>query len=162
MSDLQQIRARDIMSSPVRTVTRDASLDEAARVLRDAGISGVPVLDHHGAPVGVLSQFDIVTHVAGLDRGLDRAGSYYVRSALRWERGEDEDPNREEADILVETRVDDVMTPELIGVAPDAPLVDVLKQMSERRVHRLLVLDGNQLLGVVTSMDVLSALASRL
>lgn len=55
--------------------------------------------------------------------------------------------------------VRDVMRPGILAVAPDEPLEHAIEVMAIEGVHRLLVLDGNHLAGIVTSMDVLRALA---
>lgn len=55
--------------------------------------------------------------------------------------------------------VRDVMTPEIFAVGPDEPLERAVQLMAFEGVHRLLVLDGDRLAGIVTSMDVLRELA---
>jgi predicted transcriptional regulator len=55
--------------------------------------------------------------------------------------------------------VRDVMTPEVIAVKPDDPIARAIELMAFEGVHRLLVLDGERLAGIVTSMDVLRELA---
>jgi predicted transcriptional regulator len=55
--------------------------------------------------------------------------------------------------------VRDVMTPETLAVDPEAPVERAIELMAFEGVHRLLVLDGESLAGIVTSMDVLRALA---
>jgi predicted transcriptional regulator len=55
--------------------------------------------------------------------------------------------------------VRDVMTPEVVSVHADDPIERAVRLMAFEGVHRLLVLDGNRLEGIVTSMDVLRELA---
>ncbi len=55
--------------------------------------------------------------------------------------------------------VRDVMTPEILAVSPDAPIERATQLMAFEGVHRVLVFDGDRLVGIVTSMDVLRALA---
>ena len=54
------MNARDIMSTPVLTVHPDTPLREIARLLLDKGISAVPVVDGNGAPVGIVSEGDLI------------------------------------------------------------------------------------------------------
>ncbi len=156
-------RARTVMTSPVISVPREASVEEAARILTEAGISGAPVVDARGALVGVVSRFDLDAWLAGVHGRLARHGAYYAASALRWARGDRDRDDEDEPDL--EAAVDDVMTPELICVDGEAPLSDVVELMSTRRIHRVLVTDGGKatdpLLGVVTTLDVIDALAGR-
>jgi CBS domain-containing protein len=46
-----------------------------------------------------------------------------------------------------------------VGIGPDATIREVAARMLEQRVHRLLVLEGETLLGVLTSFDVMRVLA---
>jgi predicted transcriptional regulator len=55
--------------------------------------------------------------------------------------------------------VRDAMTPEILAVSPEAPMQRAIELMAFEGVHRVLVLDGDRLAGIVTSMDVLRALA---
>ena len=57
------MQAKDIMSSPVVTVTPDASVAEVAALLLEKRISGVPVVDHAGQIVGILSEGDLLRRV---------------------------------------------------------------------------------------------------
>ncbi len=57
---LDSARALDIMSSPVLTVSPDASLRDAARVMYEGNVGSVVVVDGEGRPVGVLTRRDIL------------------------------------------------------------------------------------------------------
>lgn len=150
-------RARDVMTSPVQTIPRDASLANAMRLFTDEDISGAPVVDHHGLPVGVVSLFDLTVFLSGLERTPGRLGNFYLRSYLRLERADDLEPEGE--DLLAETRVDEVMTPEVLSVPPDASLRDVVRLLVERNIHRVLVRDGDgPIEGLISSMDILRTL----
>src|SRR5947207_657028 len=83
MKPLEALTAQDIMSSPVIALDVDTSLAEAARVLSEQQVSGALVVDHRGAAVGVVSLFDIVTHMAGLARTPEQAGGFYRYSYPR-------------------------------------------------------------------------------
>jgi CBS domain-containing protein len=54
------MNARDVMSKPVVTVRPDTPTREIARLLVDKGISAVPVVDHNGAPIGMVSEGDLI------------------------------------------------------------------------------------------------------
>lgn len=51
------------------------------------------------------------------------------------------------------------MTPALVAVGPDDPLATVAKTLIEHRVRRVLVVDGGQLVGIVSSLDVARLIA---
>jgi CBS domain-containing protein len=54
------MRAQDIMTRDVITVTPGDTIRHLAQVLTDAGISGAPVLDEQGSVVGVVSEADVI------------------------------------------------------------------------------------------------------
>ncbi len=156
----EQLPVERVMSSPVRTLVRDMSLDEAVRVFTDERITGAPVVNHRGEPVGVLSMFDLAIYMAGIERGLGKLGSAFYQSALRWERDGESPMGEREGDFLLDTRVDDVMTPDLFYVAPGTPLGEVVTEFARKGVHRLLVIEeGLRIQGVVSPLDLLTAIA---
>jgi CBS domain-containing protein len=61
-------RVADVMTRDVRCVTPDVAVADLVRLLAGYGIHGVPVVDEAGAPIGVVSQSDVVR---AIDEGLD-------------------------------------------------------------------------------------------
>src|SRR5215471_12800765 len=54
------MNARDIMSKPAVSVHPDTPLREVARLMLDKGITAVPVVDDNGAPIGIVSEGDLI------------------------------------------------------------------------------------------------------
>ena len=54
------MKASDIMSTPAVTVTAGASVSKAVRILGERGFSALPVVDHLGSLVGVVSEADVI------------------------------------------------------------------------------------------------------
>lgn len=147
---------QDFMTSPVIVLEDGATLRDAARTLTEAKISGAPVVDHRGLPVGVLSLFDITTYLAGLDRLAGEPGGFYRQGSLRFDMLDDEAP---EVEPTEETLVKDVMSPEILSVRPETPLSNVAKRLRAENLHRLFVRnERGELVGVVSTMDLLGAL----
>ena len=117
---------KDAMSSPVISVGEDASVLEAARLMREHRIGGVVVVDSSGKPVGVVTERDVVVHVAA----------------------EDAKPSQFKAG--------DVMTKGLPTIEAEATLVDAARMMSRLNVRRLGVMYRGKLVGIITSRDILS------
>ena len=65
---LAKVPVRQVMSSPVTSITADAGLDEAARVMRDAGLGSLPVMER-ARIVGILTETDLLRHIVGADAG---------------------------------------------------------------------------------------------
>jgi CBS domain-containing protein len=66
------------------------------------------------------------------------------------------------AEAFAGKRVDEVMTRQLVTVAPDDDIVAVARLMGERRLRHLPVVEGSHLLGIVGARDVMGALVERL
>jgi len=131
----------------------DVTVHEAVAFLVDRGISGAPVIDDAGRPIGVLSQTDLlihdreeVQHVAPpeVDYGSPLPRSWWDKFQI------------ERVDT---TSVKDLMTPAVFCVTVDTPAWGVIEQMRELNVHRLFVVDSlGILVGVVTAMDIVRSL----
>jgi predicted transcriptional regulator len=127
----------------------DATIKEAIAFLIDRGISGAPVIDEAGRPVGVLSQSDILVH--------DRQTVEHV--VPEHDHG-DPLPRRMWDEFEIEkvdaTPVRDIMTPAVFSVGLGAASWQVIEEMRDLNVHRLFVVDSNGVLvGVITALDVL-------
>ena len=131
------VPVREYMVSPVLTVRDDASLIDADELLRRHGISGLAVVDGDGSPVGVITRTDLLR--AG--RTLERNGG------------------RRHVLTLPESRVRQHMHMGLETVGPGAMLAEAARRMVRQHVHRIYVAEGSTLLGVVSTQEVLRAVA---
>jgi CBS domain-containing protein len=147
---LYNLDALQLMSRDVVTVTEDMSLQAAAHVMCEAHVSGVPVLDGQGRCVGVLSTADFMHFVehrqqVGAGGGFAPASDWQLFDASAL-------PSDEE--------VGQYMSRNVVTVSPKTPLADLARRMLDAHIHRLIVVDANdKLLGVVSSTDILAAVA---
>ncbi len=123
------------MTRDPRAVAVDAPLDEVVRLLQQRTFSAVPVVDHHGAPVGLISRTDL------LRLGLRNSGTASTSPALAM-------PARTAADV---------MTPGPLMVEATASLASAGATMHEHSVHRLMVVTGGRLVGVISTLDLAAA-----
>lgn len=150
--------AREVMSAPVTTLERGTSLEEAARILTEKGYGGAPVVDRRGAPQGIVTLFDVVVYLAGLDRQPGRLGEQYLASREKWSREHEDDDAADRDEYALETAVEDIMTPRVVSVAPGTPLSAVARTLAVEGIHRVIVREGEgPVLGIITSLDVLRA-----
>ena len=163
MPDWTRLMAKDVMSAPALTVTPDLPIQDLVSTLSERGYSGAPVVGSGGRLVGVISLFDVVTFLSGVDRPVQRPGGFHGPAypdlsggdgAARWERG----VGRREEDLLAETTVSDLMSGDVLQVAPETPLPDVAALLVGKRIHRVVVTAVGAPLGVVSTLDVLAAL----
>jgi len=148
---LLDLTAADLMSRDVITLSGPMSLRAAAHRLAMAGISGAPVVDDTGRCIGVLSATDLVRW---LDRGPSPSACPAVGSGFSTEwaaEAEDRPPDD----------VEHAMTPNVILATPETPVGELARAMLEAHVHRIVVVgEGGRPVGVVSSMDVLAAVAT--
>ncbi len=126
----------ELMQHNVRTVGSDASIAEVVLSLADAHVSGLPVVDGGGRLIGVVSSSDVLTAEAE------------VESA---------DARRE---LLENTMVREIMTPRPFTVAPTDDVREAARQMLYADVHRLFVTEGDQVIGVISTTDIVRAVAN--
>jgi CBS domain-containing protein len=146
------ITARDIMSEPVVSVPTSCSLRALAALLNENHITGAAVVNDQGALIGVVSETDVIEREAQV-----RAGRVAVPA--RPSSGRDWAPPEvtfePPAATLDGGTVAEVFTPYVVKAAPDTPVATVAALMVRHRVHRLFIVDGDELAGVVSSMDVM-------
>ena len=132
--------ARDLMERNALTIPATMRFTEVVRLLVVTGIHGAPVVDEHGAILGVISAMDLLR---ATDQTFDDER----------DEGEGADPVAQ----LLDATALELATPEPTWVTPETPAADVARLMREGGTHRVLVGRDGQLEGIVTSFDLLRA-----
>lgn len=160
MIDPQELRARDFMQREFIRVTPHTPILTAHRVFVDKKIHGAPVIDDHDQVVGVVSALDLLRVIR---RELE-PGRTPTRSTYFWDESTNSLDHIDipESDALWGMIVRDAMTKDIVAVDPDASVTDVARTMLDRRIHRVLVMTGWKLEGVITTFDLLFPLAHAL
>ena len=134
------MKVSELMQRTVKTVKPEAPVADAVTTLADAHVSALPVVDGHGRMIGVVSTSDLL--VAEAEAGVGR-GESQVLGAL-----------------FDHTPVREIMTPNPYTVAPEADVREAARQMLYADVHRLFVSEGEQLIGVISTTDIVRAVAT--
>ena len=144
------MRAHQIMTRQVITVATGAAVLEAANIMLQNHISGLPVVDEAGKLVGIVSQGDFIRRV---EIGTQRKRGRWLKFLLG--------PGREASDFVHEQgrKVAEIMTPDPCTVTEDATLEAIVELMERNNVKRLPVTRGDRLVGIVTRTNLLSAVA---
>jgi CBS domain-containing protein len=145
------MRAHQIMTKNVITVTPHTSIETAAKIMLRTHISGLPVQDEAGRLVGIVSESDFLRR--------SEIGTGRKRPAwLQFFTG----PARAATDFVHERgrKVEDVMTENPVTVGEQTPLEDLVRLMEKNGIKRLPVMTGNTLVGIVTRSNLLQAVAS--
>ena len=133
---------RDVMTTQVVAVRKDASFKEMIARMRAARISAFPVVDQGGKVVGVVSEGDL------LNKEADQAASPGTIAGLLHFRFHEK---------AAGVTAGELMTSPAVTIGPDAPVTEAARVMRDRRVKRLPVVNGTgHLIGVISRADVLS------
>ena len=140
---------KDIMTKHVTTLRADDTIHYAIMMMAENDLSAIPVVDHLGKCIGMITQRDIITEAREKDvEGLERVEAYNVL-AFRGVM----------LDELTNERVQDMMSEKVVGVHPDDAVTQVADKMLEQSIHHLPVMnDDNEILGIISTMDILTGL----
>jgi CBS domain-containing protein len=127
----------DVMTRSPLVVDEETSVRTAALLLHHGGITGLPVVDRQGTLVGVLSEADLMPHVASQRASIGRKAG-----AERRRRGA--------------STAGDVCTRPARCTSPDVRLAAAAREMLDRDISRLVVLDTGRIVGILTRHDVLN------
>lgn len=149
---------KDLMRREVVTVPRKLRVRELAETLYQRGISGAPVVDEGGRVVGVVSATDILRLLSGEAGGEGEGGFFFeLPEGPPWfPRLLPEERARR---VLEDHTVAEIMMPARFTIRPDASVEELARFLLRARIHRALVYDRGELMGIVTAFDVLRALA---
>jgi CBS domain-containing protein len=143
------MQAKDIMSSPVVTVTPDASVAEVAALLLEKRISGVPVVDAAGQIAGIISEGDLLRRV---ETDTERRRPHWLEMLL----GQSGD-----AGSFIKShasRVGDVMSHDVVASSPEASLREIAELMERHGIKRVPIVDGGRLVGIVSRANLVQGL----
>jgi len=136
-----QLSVRDLMTEQPRTTTPETALVDAARQLLRGRLGALPVVDSSFRLVGMLSERELLRDLVATVPLAEGKGGRPGALASPAER-----------------TVRDVMTRQVLAVAPDSPLAEVASLMSNRDVERVPVVDEGRLVGFLTRGDIVRKL----
>jgi CBS domain-containing protein len=162
------LRVRDLMATEVVTIGPDTDLRRAIEILVRHHVSGAPVVANDRV-VGVVSATDLLEFIRDLpaatpaqpktpeppaayyieywaDPGVDVSARFHAVAASGWDR-------------LGNHTVEEVMSRSLRAVRPDATVMSAADYLLRAGVHRVLVVDNRRLVGLLTTTDIVRAVA---
>jgi CBS domain-containing protein len=145
------MRAHQIMTQSVITVTPDTNIADAAKLMLQRHVSGLPVVDASGSLVGIVSEGDFLRRG---EIGTQRKRGRFLKFILG--------PGKAASDFVHEhgRKVSEIMTPEPLTISEGTPLETIVALMEKKNVKRLPVLRDDKLVGIVSRANLLQAVAS--
>lgn len=123
------------------TIEETASIDEGLHLMRERKVRRLPVLDASGKMVGIVSDKDLLHAAPSPATSLSVHELHY---------------------LLAKLTIKQVMSSPVISVSSDTPLEEAARVMADSKIGGLPVLDGDQLVGIITETDVFKILAELL
>jgi CBS domain-containing protein len=148
------MKARDVMTPAVRSVNPDTPVREVAKILRDHGISAVPVVDEACTPIGMISEGDLI----GRDEADREARRDWWLNLLA--DGEMLNPDFLASLRPLERRARDLMSAPLITVGEETEISEIARLLTAHRIKRVPVLRDGRIVGIVSRADLVRALAA--
>ena len=145
------MRAHQIMTRTVISVTPETKIVDAANTMLQKHISGLPVVDATGKLVGIVSEGDFIRRS---EIGTQRKRGRFLKFILG--------PGKEATDFVHEhgRKIGEIMTPQPLTVTEDTPLDEIADLMEKNGVKRLPVMRADKIVGIVTRSNLLQAVAS--
>jgi len=146
------IKAKDIMTKEIITVSPETDITQAANLLLEKRINGVPVVNAAGEIVGILCQSDLIAQqksipIPSLFTLLD--GYISLKTSKRMDK---------EVEKIAATKVAEAMTADPVTVGPETDIEKIAVLMVEKNYHTLPVIDAGELVGILGKEDVLRTL----
>lgn len=145
---------KDVMSTQIKTVSKDMGIHEFARFLVDNNISGAPVVDAEGAYAGLALAEGLIYQdkKIRLPDFLALPGGFMSVGNADFE---------DEVKRIAGTKVSDIAEKNVTIVTPETPVEEVATIMVEKGKHYFPVMDRLRLVGVLTKKDLVRAIAEK-
>jgi len=145
------MRAHQIMTRPVITITPETTIVEAANIMLQKHVSGLPVVDATGKLVGIVSEGDFIRRS---EIGTQRKRGRWLRFILG--------PGKSASDFVHEhgRKISEVMTRSPLTISEDTALEEIVELMEKNNVKRLPVIRADKVVGIVSRANLLQAVAS--
>jgi CBS domain-containing protein len=149
---LQMLKAKDVMTSEVITVTPDTGVTEIAKLLLDKYFNGVPVVDEAGNLVGMICQSDLIAE----QKKLPIPSVFTILDAFIpiYPPGKTE----KEVQKIAALKASQAMTGDPVTVGPETGIDEVASIMVNRSIYTIPVVEGKKLVGIIGKRDILQTL----
>jgi len=124
------------MKHPVITIGPKTSLDEALHLMTTEHIRRLPVIDHSGSLIGIVTELDLL-----------KASPSEATSLSVWEI----------KSLLSSFPIEKIMSKEVISVTEDTPMEEAARIMADKKIGGMPVVRGESVVGIITETDIFKA-----
>lgn len=146
------MKVSEIMTRNVASITVEATVEDAAKLLLERNISGVPVVDKGGNLVGIITHKDLLYKNMNPDTPamLEILGGFVYLGGV--------DRYNEELKKLVGTKVSDVMTRDVVTADVNDTTAEVAQLMVHNGINRVPIVKDGQMVGIVSRSDIVKSM----
>lgn len=137
---------RSIMKTDVFTVSQDTAVADALRLFVDKGISGTPVVDAAGTPVGFVSDGDIMRYLADQTPAFMSAWSFMLE--------QDNEEFGRTVGALMERPISSIAKPSIVTVDVSASMGEVARILADRHLKKAPVMEGGKMVGIINRSNI--------
>ena len=124
------LQAQDIMQKSLRTISRDATISEAIKVLAENGITGLPVVDDEMKLLGLVSEKDLLIV------------AYHILTGAH-------------DSVTDDKNIEEIMTTDVVSFAPTSNIADVCQSFISNPFRRVPIVEDGKLVGLISRKDII-------
>lgn len=144
------MKSKDIMTREVVTIKEDDTVEVAARLINEKGISGLPVVDDNNKLLGIITEGDLIRRVSKISgpSSIEILGGIFP---LERKKDYIDKINRYMGHL-----VKDMMTKDVITISEDVEIEDIATLMVREKIKRIPVVDDEKrLIGIISRRDIM-------
>lgn len=149
------MKVSEIMSSPVKTVKGDQTLEHAAQLMLDNNIGGIPVVGDDGKLIGIVTESDF----SAKEHAIPFSRVYAPQLFGKWMSKEGVEKAYEAAR---KTTVDKIMSSPVATLSREDTVAEAVRNMLEHRIHRIVVAEDGLPVGILSRHDLLKLVVKEL
>ncbi len=149
------MKVKEIMTASVIVVKVDQTLEQAARLMLDNNIGGIPVVDDRGKVLGIVTESDF----SAKEHAIPFSRIYAPQLFGEWMSKEGIEKAYEAARNIT---VDKIMSAPVVTISPEDTVAEAVRKMLEHRIHRLLVTQHDVPEGIISRHDLLKLVVSEI
>lgn len=146
------LKAQDIMTRTVHTVSTETDVEELARLFVETGVSAMPVVDSEGRLQGIVTETDLIEQ----DKPLHIPT---VVSIFDWVLYlESEKVFRDQVEKMTARKVGEICSRDVVTCTPETPVSEIAALMVDHKAHLIPVIERERVAGVVARLDIIRAM----
>lgn len=143
------LKAKDIMTRNVISVTPETGVEELARLFIEKGISSMPVVQDNGRLYGIVTETDLVSQ----DRPLHIPTVISIFDWVIYLQSQKD--FKEEVEKITAQKVSEICTTDVVTCTPETSVAEIAQLMTDNKAHLVPVIEQDQVVGVVARLDII-------